>query len=86
MDSRIFIKEANELIDDIKVFKAAYLQPEDEQMQGNALQKRTNVLFAGLQNPTLPSAYRLRDACAEVGLFVDPRTLQRIAAYEHIQG
>lgn len=86
MDSRVFIKEAAALIEDINAFSAAYLQPEDEQAQGNALQKRTNALFSGLQNPTLPSAYKLRDACAKVGLFVDPRVLHRIASFENIQG
>lgn len=86
MQSQLFIKEAAELIDDIKVFKSAYLSPEDEQVQGTALQKRTNALFSGLQNPTLPSAYKLRDACAEVGLFVNPQVLNRIASFENIQG
>ena len=86
MDSRIFIKEAAVLIEDIKTFKAAYLSPEEEQVQGNALQKRTNNLFLSLQNPTLPSAYKLRDACNDVGLFIDPRVLHRIASFENIQG
>lgn len=84
MESRIFIKEATTLIEDIKVFKEAYLSPEDEHVQGSALQKRTTALFQGLQNPSLPSAYKLRDACAEVGLFVDPKVLQRIAAFDNI--
>jgi len=86
MQSLMFIKEAAVLIDDIKAFKAAYLSPEDEQVQGAALQKRTNALFSGLQNPTLPSAYNLRDACAEVGLFVNPQVLHRLASFENIQG
>lgn len=86
MDSRVFIRDAAVLIDDIKVFKAAYLSPEDEQVQGTSLQKRTNALFGGLQNPSLPSAYKLRDACAEVGLFVNPQVLHRIASFENIQG
>jgi hypothetical protein len=86
MESRSFIREAAVLIEDIKTFEAAFLAPEDEQAQGTALQKRTNALFGGLQNPSLPSAYKLRDACAKVGLFVDPRVLHRIASFENIQG
>jgi hypothetical protein len=83
MDSRIFIRDAEMLISDIAIFKQAALTEEDEVNQGNALQKRTNALFTGLQNPTLPSAYKLRDAALEVGIHVDPRVLQRIASFDN---
>lgn len=84
MESRAFIREAAVLIEDIKTFKAAYLAPEDEREQGIALQKRTNALFSGLQNPTLPSAYKLRDAALDLGLFVNPQVLHRIASFENL--
>ena len=84
MDSRSFIKDAGLLVEDIKAFKMAYLSPEDEQVQGSALQKRTNALFQGLMNPTLPSAYKLRDAALDIGLFVDPNLQRRLASFENI--
>ena len=48
------------------------------------LQKRVNSLFSGLQNPTLPSAFRLRDAAYDAGLQVDGRVLQRLSQFEHM--
>lgn len=84
MDSRLFIKDTAILIDDIKAFKVAYLSPEDEQVQGSTLQKRMNALYQGLMNPTLPSAYKLRDAALDIGLFIDPIIQRRLASFENI--
>lgn len=86
MESRAFIVEAQALIEDIKTFQAAYLSPEDEMMQGNALQKRVNQSFAGLQNPTLPSAYKLRDVAAGAGFGIDPKRLHWLSQFETIRG
>lgn len=85
MDSRIFIREATVLIDDIKTFQVAFLSQEDEMIQGNALQKRIAGLFAGLQNPTLPSAYKLRDAAVGAGFAVDQKKMQLIASFENLR-
>lgn len=43
-------------------------------------------MFNGLQNPTLPSAYRLRDAALEAGFQIDPKHLTRIREFEFVGG
>lgn len=86
MESTAFIREAKELIEDIKSFQLAYLSPEEEMAQGTALQKRVNQSFAGLQNPTLPSAYKLRDAALGAGFFVEPKRQHWLAQFETIRG
>ncbi len=86
MESRAFIVEAQGLIKEIQAFQAAYLSLEEEQTQGHALQKRLNQSFAGLQNPTLPSAYKLRDAALSAGFGVDPKRLHLLAQFENIRG
>jgi hypothetical protein len=85
MESRIFIKEAQALITEIKTFQAAFLSPEEESMEGNMLQKRINNLFLGLYNPTLPSAYKLRDVASGAGFYVDPKKAHLIAQFENIR-
>lgn len=42
------------------------------------LQKDVSRLFVGLQNPTLPSALKLRDAALKAGLSISPQVLQRL--------
>jgi hypothetical protein len=86
IESRAFITEAAVLIEDIKNFQAAYLSHEEEVAQGTALQKRLNQSFAGLQNPTLPSAYKLRDAALGAGFFVDPKRQHLLASFENLRG
>jgi len=86
MESRAFIVEAQALIGDIKTFQVAYLSPEDEMAQGTALQRRLNQSFAGLQNPTLPSAYKLRDAAMGAGFSIDPKRLHWLSQFETIRG
>lgn len=49
------------------------LSPENEPCQGHVLQKRLNQTFTGLQNLTLPFAYRLRDVALQAGLFIEPK-------------
>ena len=85
MESRAFIAEATTLIGEIKIFQAAYLTPEDEMAQGTALQKRITQAFTGLQNPTLPSAYKLRDAALGAGFFVDPKRQHWLAPFENLR-
>ena len=82
MDSRLFIVEAKALIDEIKVFSIVSLSHEDEQQQGQALQKRLNQTFSGLQNNTLNSAFVLRDVALNAGFFVEPRRMQLLGEGE----
>lgn len=87
MESRAFLQEAKTLIDDIKSFQASYLpSPEEEMAQGTALQKRLNQTIMGLQNPTLPTAYRLRDAALGAGFFIEPKRLHWLSQFETIRG
>lgn len=86
MESMAFIREAAILMEDIKTFQAAYLTPEDEMAQGTALQKRLNQSFTGLQNPTLPSAYKLRDVALGAGFFVEPKRQHWLASFENLRG
>jgi hypothetical protein len=46
--------------------------------EGNAIQKEVNNAFQGLQNPTLPSAYKLCDIALEHGFYVDPKVQHRL--------
>ncbi len=85
MESTAFIREANILIDDIKSFQAAYLNHEEEMAQGTVLQKRLNQSIMGLQNPTLPSAYKLRDAALGAGFFIEPKRLHWLSQFESIR-
>lgn len=71
MDSRIFIKEANALVNDIKSFQASILMPEDELEQGTVLQRRITNMLSGLQNPSLLAAMSLKDAALGAGFQVD---------------
>lgn len=86
MDSRIFISEAATLISDIKAFQVSYLSLEEEMSEGTALQKRVNQAFLGLQNPTLPSAYKLRDVALGAGFFVEPKRQHWLASFENLRG
>lgn len=77
MESRAFIKAAADLITKIEAAG-------DDQR--DAVQKDVNVLFGGLTNPTLPSAYRLRDAAVAAGYTVKPEVLHRLAQFENLVG
>lgn len=85
MESTAFIREAKVLINEIETFAAATLSHEEEAHQGNNLQKMIQQAFAGLHNPTLPSAYRLRDAALNAGFYVEPKVLHRLASFETIR-
>jgi len=86
MDSRVFIAEAAVLIKDIEEFAAANLPAEEEQFQGRELQKRITRAFNSLQNPTLPSAYKLRDAAQAVGFATaSPTQLRTLAMFENLR-
>ena len=84
MESRFFIKTAGELIKKIKESQQTLDTPEALRVQREALQKDINQMFIGLQNPTLPSAYNLRDAALRAGFFVDPKVINRLSQFEFL--
>ena len=85
MDSRVFIKNAQALIKEIKDNQlAASTLGSTYADQKPRLQKEVSQLFAGLQNPSLPSAYQLRDAAQSAGYVVDPRVLYRIGQFDNV--
>lgn len=73
MESRLFIKNAATLITRIQSATDA---------DRESVQKDITNLFAGLQNYSLSSAYRLRDAAKAAGFIVDTRVQQRIAEFD----
>lgn len=75
MDSRLFIKSAGPLIDRVA----------DAGADRAAVQKEVTQLFSGLQNPTLPSAYKLRDAALANGYTVAEPVLQRIGDFDFLR-
>lgn len=79
MESRTFIRIATSLRADIAAFAQSNLSQEETQAQGQALQKDINAAFSGLQNPTLPSAEKLRDEAVAAGFTVNPLVSQRIS-------
>jgi septation ring formation regulator EzrA len=76
MESRAFIKYAKQLVKKIELNEA-------EERRGD-VQKEINQLFAGLQNPSLPSAYELRDVALKHGYNVDSKVQHRLTTLEHI--
>jgi len=84
MESRKFIKDAAALIEKITLLQNVISTPDELRQQRDATQKEINQLFGGLQNPTLPSAYRLRDAAQRAGYFVNPGMLTRLRDHEYL--
>lgn len=86
MNSLTFIKEANVLISDIKqaVQRRAAMSYTDEIRIFNGLQKRVNTMFSQMQNPSLPCAYKLRDAAYAAELEVDRIARNRIAQFDYM--
>ena len=83
MESRTFIRTATTLRKEIVDFMKAQLSAEEIQAQGGALQKDISAAFMGLQNPTLPSAEKLRDEAPNAGFFVNQQVSQRIAQAQY---
>lgn len=88
MESRYFIAQANLLIKRIRdnelvaSIRDSVGGPDVRQQT----QKDIYLLFASLQNPTLPTAYRLRDVAFEHGYAVDPRVLNRLDQFDRYLG
>lgn len=86
MESTAFIKAAAVVTGKIKDIQvtSGISDYESEQRARDQVQKELSQLFAGLKNPTLPSAYALRDVAVDAGYTVDPRTLNFLQAGENM--
>lgn len=84
MDSRKFIKDAAVLIEKIDANQTSLATTQERADVRDNLQKEVTSLFSGLSNPTLPSAYRLRDAALRAGYTVSPAVLQRLREFESL--
>jgi hypothetical protein len=82
MESRIFIKTAALLAQRIKDHALLAATVKEDREEGDAIQKAVSAAFSGLQNPTLPSAYKLRDVALDNGFWVDPRVQHRLTQAE----
>lgn len=78
MESRSWIKQAKDLIEKLEAEAGGSTLPSEE------TQKEMTNLFKVLENPTLPSAYRLRDAATAAGYTVAQPVLQRLAQHEFL--
>jgi hypothetical protein len=86
MESRAFIRTAALLTERINIVNIGHMSVEEEREQRSAIQRELNQLFGGMQNPTLPSAYKLRDLALACGYSVDPRVqgkLQQAESFWH---
>lgn len=83
MESRAFIKHASVLIKKIEDSRNQLMNAVDLHTFKEATQKEINQLFSGLQNPTLPSGYRLRDICLRNGFTVDQKVIVRLSQFDH---
>lgn len=82
MESRVFIKSANQLISRIKDAALLAVVGNVDSSETNDIQRQIHTAFQGLQNPTLPSASKLIEVATEHGYEVDVRVLHRVAEAE----
>jgi hypothetical protein len=82
MESRVFIKTATALVQRIKDHALLAATVKEDREEGEAIQKALNTAFSGLQNPTLPSAYKLRDVALDNGFYVNPLVQHRLQQAE----
>lgn len=86
MDSRKFIKDAAPLIEEIEANQQSLASQEVRGQKRDGLQGEINRLFGTLYNPTLPSAFRLRDVALRAGYQVNPEVLRRLRDHEFLAG
>jgi len=86
MESRQFIATSASLIRRIKDQDLLISTVGDNQEEGDSIQKGIHAAFLGLQNPTLPSAYKLRDVALQHGYTVDTRVQHRLTQGESCWG
>ena len=82
MESTAFIRAAKVLIENIENNRNTIGTAVDLQNQREDTQNALGQLFSGLQNPTLPSAFRLRDTALRNGFFVNPKVLNDLARFD----
>ncbi len=82
MESRVFIRNAQQLINKIKDLGVHLGSPEELKSVRDAIQKEINQLFASLSNPTLPSATKLCAAAIGAGFAVKPEMQHRLQQAE----
>jgi hypothetical protein len=78
MESRAFIKAAAVLIAKIAASQQTIGTADELRTQRDGIQKEITATFTGLLNPTLPSAYKLRDTALRSGYTINPLVSQRI--------
>jgi hypothetical protein len=83
MESRVFIKAADQMIERIADFQDNFGTSDELRAKRDAIQKDVAALFAGLYNPTLPTAFRLRDTAQRAGFLIDSRVLNNLARFDH---
>ena len=82
MESRAFIRNAQLLTIRIKDLSVTFGSHETIKTARDNVQKDLNQLFAGLQNPTLPSASKLCATALAAGLVVRPELQHRLQQAE----
>lgn len=83
MESRSFIKSATILITKIGDSQFAIDTPDRMREQRDTVQREVSALFNGMHNPTLPSAFKLRDAAHRAGYTVPLSATQRLSQFEN---
>jgi len=78
MESRAFIKHAAVLIEKINTLNVPGVAVE----QKEEVQKEINQLMSGMQNPTLPSAYKLADVATQAGYTISPAARAKLEQVE----
>jgi len=82
MESRAFIRNAQQLITKIKDHAVVSITQPEDRTSRDAIQKEVNQLFAGLSNPTLPSAGKLCATALSAGFNVKPEVQHRLQQAE----
>lgn len=82
MESRTFIRYAANLIEVIENTHDTIGTVVELHEQREKVQQDITQLFAGLQNPTLPSAFKLRDVALRNGFQVNPKVLHDLSWFE----
>ena len=82
MESRLFIKEAAAMIERIEENRNVVATAVQLSELRDGTQKDLTQLFQGLQNPTLPSAFRLRDAALRNGYQLPALVLNNLSRFE----
>ena len=81
-DSHAFIVAAKTLIEKIEDNRNTIGTAVDLQNQREDVQKEITSLFNGLQNPTLPSAFKLRDTALRNGFNINPKILNEMSRFD----